>query len=239
MKTLDVALTAVCGALYASVGYLTYLGIFCPVIGVVRFWPSVIVPAIFAVTFRPMIGALGASIGIFISDLMIHGNPLLSLTVGVPANFTCFYLIGTLSRKEVSWSKVIAISSMITAIMSITVYSSYLSQSIPFEAALILISTIIFSFALLLIIGFLRRKWRSFEVASYVGLLIGSLIIGFGVWLFSQFFMLPEVVGGGFKLPLYTSLIWFTWTFITEIPFLVIVCPPILEVTLRVFKWYG
>jgi len=56
MKTLDVAMIGVSAALYAIVGYLTNLGIVSPLVGVVRFWPSVIVPAAFAVLFGPWVG---------------------------------------------------------------------------------------------------------------------------------------------------------------------------------------
>ncbi len=38
MKTLDMIAAGVSAALYAGFEYLTYLEIFTPVIGVVRFW---------------------------------------------------------------------------------------------------------------------------------------------------------------------------------------------------------
>ncbi|MEM3031716.1 MAG: hypothetical protein QXK39_02235, partial [Nitrososphaerota archaeon] len=83
-RSLETALIAINAALYAGVGYMTFLGIFAPVVGTVRFWPVVVIPALFAVVFTPRIGALGAGLGIFISDLVIHGDAVLSLTVGVP-----------------------------------------------------------------------------------------------------------------------------------------------------------
>ncbi|MCD6236123.1 MAG: hypothetical protein J7J94_03950, partial [Thaumarchaeota archaeon] len=95
--SLEASLIAVNAALYAAFGYLTYLGLFAPVFGTVRFWPAVIIPAVFSVLFSPRIGGVGAAVGIFISDMLIHGNPLLSLTVGVPSNFIGFYLIGFLA----------------------------------------------------------------------------------------------------------------------------------------------
>ncbi|MEM4430788.1 MAG: hypothetical protein QXM08_06460, partial [Thermofilaceae archaeon] len=67
-----VALTSLNAALYAALGYASYLGLFAPAIGVVRFWPSVFVPALFAVLFGELVGGLGAAIGIFISDMLIH-----------------------------------------------------------------------------------------------------------------------------------------------------------------------
>ena len=93
----DLALCAMNGALYATVGYTTYLGI---VVFGVRFWPAVVAPATFSVLFGPMVGGVGASIGIFIADMLTHGMALLSLSVGVPANFACFYIIGLLSGQE-------------------------------------------------------------------------------------------------------------------------------------------
>jgi hypothetical protein len=46
-KPLEPVLIAMNAALYAGVGYLTFLGIFAPVVGTVRFWPSVVIPAVF------------------------------------------------------------------------------------------------------------------------------------------------------------------------------------------------
>ena len=107
MEPKDIVLSGICGALYAVVGYLIYvlLPIMAPGIGVVRFWPSVVIPAVFAVLFGPMVGGLGGAIGIFISDTLIHGDPLLSLTVGVTSNFIGFYFIGLISRKSINWKK--------------------------------------------------------------------------------------------------------------------------------------
>ena len=95
MRPILLMMISLNAALYAGIGYLTFLGIFAPIMGVVRFWGiAVVIPAIFAALFGPLVGGLGAAIGIFISDMIIHGNALLSITVGVPANFVMFYLIG-------------------------------------------------------------------------------------------------------------------------------------------------
>ena len=99
MNVRQLTFASICAALYATIGMPTYLGIFAPVFGVVRFWPSVFVPGFFSVTFGPEVGALGAAIGIFISDMLTHGDPLLSLTVCVPANLLGFYVLG----KIASW----------------------------------------------------------------------------------------------------------------------------------------
>jgi len=96
MRTRDVALSAVCGALYAVLGLYTYFGI---TFYGVRFWPAVAIPGIFSALYGGLVGGIGAAIGIFISDVMTHGNAFLSIAVGVPANFLCFYLIGSLAEK--------------------------------------------------------------------------------------------------------------------------------------------
>ncbi|MEM3506462.1 MAG: hypothetical protein QXT31_02255 [Candidatus Bathyarchaeia archaeon] len=235
MKPLKIALTSVCATLYAGLGYLTYLGIFTPVIGVVRFWPVVIVPAVFSMIFGPLVGGIGAAIGIFISDLAIHGNALLSLVVGVPANFICFYLIGFFGNKNFNWKIVSIVSTILSIAIVLIAYNAYIFGTLSYEVMLVFIGTCVFSYLLLLVIGFLKSEWRSYEIACFIGLIFGSLIIGFGVWGFSQFFVLPQTAGGGYKLPFYASLVWFIWTFLTEIPFLLTLGPPIISAIYKAF----
>jgi uncharacterized membrane protein len=241
MKALNAVLISVCAALYTSFGYLTYLGLFTPVIGVVRFWPVVVIPAVFAVLFNPLVGGLGAAIGIFLSDLIIHGNALLSLAVGVPSNFICFYLIGLLSKRSFNWKGTIAASIILFLFPTLITFSLYNFNLIPFEVTLIFVGVTILSCIILLSFSYFKSEWRSYSIACFSGLIIGSLIIGFGVWGFSQFFVLPQSAGGGYKMPIYASLIWFVWTFLTEIPFLLALGPPILSVAYKVFpsfkKW--
>lgn len=227
MRTLDIALISICAALYASIGYLTYLGIFTPVIGVVRFWPAVIIPGVFAALFGPLVGGIGAAIGIFISDMLIHGNALLSLTVGVPANFVCFYLIGYISDKKISWGKFIMLSTLLFIALHVSFVMLINSGLIQHDICIVFIAVVALSYVMLLLISYREREWTGFEIGSFIGLIAGSLIIGIGVWAFSQFFILPT---GDINLPLYAAVIWFVWTFATEIPFLTILGPPILKV---------
>jgi len=167
-KTLMIILTAVNASLYTVVGCLTYIGI---VVFGVRFWPAVVVPAVFSVLFGPLVGGVGAAIGIFICDMLSHGMPFLSLSVGVTSNFAAFYILGHMTRE----------------------YS-------------------------------LKR----YVVAATLSLLVGSAIIGIGVWVWSQFYLLPGAVDVS---PMPTVAAWstFAWTFISEIPFLLILVPPIVE----------
>ncbi|MFB0568979.1 MAG: hypothetical protein ACETV0_05130 [Nitrososphaeria archaeon] len=107
--SLSVALVAMNAASYAVVGVFIFY--FVPLYvggGIVRFWPQVFVPGVFAVVFGPTVGGLGAAIGIFINDMFIHGDALLSLIVGVPANFIMFYLIGFFTKRKLTTFRYLA-----------------------------------------------------------------------------------------------------------------------------------
>jgi len=227
---------AVSGALYGVVGYITYLviPITAPGIGIVRFWPPVVIPAVFAVLFGPLPGGIGAAIGIFISDLLIHGDPLLSLTAGVTSNFVGFYLLGDISRRNIDWTKMIAITS-IALLVGCASLEYVLLTYVSLNAAILFIGLSIASFSIAIAVGYLWPEWRSYGIGSIAGLGAGSTIIGFVVWAYSQVFSLPEVVGGGFQLPIYVAFIWIIWTFATEIPFLIILGPPVLKSVFKAF----
>ncbi|MEM0010420.1 MAG: hypothetical protein QW424_07260 [Candidatus Bathyarchaeia archaeon] len=238
MRSINLTASVVCGVLYGVIGYIIFLftPITTPGIGIVRFWPSVVIPAIFAFLFGPLVGGLGAAIGIFISDLLIHGDPLLSLSAGVTANFIGFYLLGYISRLKLNWIKVISILSVVLLI-SFSILEYILLTYFSLNATILFIGLSIASYAMVITIGYFYPQWRSYSIASVVGLLVGSTIIGFVVWAYSQIFILPAAVGGGFQLPLYAALIWLIWTFATEIPFLIILGPPILKVCLQAFPY--
>ncbi|MEM2995432.1 MAG: hypothetical protein QXI91_05405 [Candidatus Bathyarchaeia archaeon] len=252
MKTLDITLTALNGALYAAVGYVLYavFPFLCPTVGVVRFWPVVVIPATFAVLFGPLVGGAGAAIGIFISDMLIHGDPLLSLSVGVTSNFTGFALIGYLSRKNLDWRKTFlglgigvfvlaTVGYLILTPEAVAGYFSTPQSQMSVEEALwnlfFVLGIFVVSYAIVIAVGYFKSKWRSFGVASVIGLVVGSGIIGIGVWAYTQIFTLPAVIGGAHNLPFYAGLILFAWTFATEIPFLVIMVPPIAEACYSAF----
>jgi len=228
--SLEASLIAVNAALYAAFGYLTYLGLFAPVFGTVRFWPAVIIPAVFSVLFSPRIGGVGAAVGIFISDMLIHGNPLLSLTVGVPSNFIGFYLIGFLAtrwrgRYSATASTLI---QLIPVLGCIATYQLGLLDELTFSLFLG-VSLLILVFTLALSIA--QRKYIGLVAASSIGLMTGSAIIGLGLWGYSQLFVLP--IGGVRNAPLVAALVWFLWTYLTEIPFLHFFLPPLLQAISR------
>jgi uncharacterized membrane protein len=236
MESKDIMLSAICGALYAVIGYLIYilLPITAPGIGVVRFWPSVVIPAIFGVLFGPLVGGVGGALGIFVSDTLIHNDPLLSLTVGVTSNFVGFYIIGLISRKSINWKKTLSISIILVAFLSI-VMGYVLYFYISANASILFTSIVIATYLITVAVGFKWPAWRSYGIGSMVGLGVASALIGIGVWAYSHIFVLPIAVSAISNLPLSTAVIWFVWTFATEIPFLITLGPPILNACYKAF----
>ena len=231
----------ICAASYAVIGRLTDLGIVAPVVGVVAFWPAAVIPAIFAVLFGPWTGGIGAGIGIFMRDMLFHGNALLSLSAGVTANFACFFLIGYLSRTELDWQKIalglgigflfVGLGTSMSTVLLPSESSAF--TGLPPNESLILFFAV--SAGSLVLIGLIVRfwpEWKNYGIASVIGLGVGSTIIGFVLWLFSQFLPLP---GGFSNAPTYFILLWLVWTFATEIPFLMAVGPPILKACFKAF----
>jgi len=235
LRSVEIIASSLCAALYACIGYMTWLGLICPAVGVVRFWPAVVIPAIFAALFGPAVGGLGAAIGIFLSDMLIHGNLLLSLTAGVPANFICFYIVGWLARRKFNPLKATAIGAAILAALTLAVIGMYMQGMLDANVSAVFAVTCIASFAALAVAIKIAPRWSGYHVGSVVGLLAGSLWIGIFVWSFSQVFALPDVVGGGSKLPLYAAAVWTVWTFSTEIPFMLALGPPILDACVRIY----
>ena len=247
LKSIDVTLIAMNAALYTAVGLVIYFvfPIVAPTVGGVRFWPVVVIPATFAFLFGPMVGGVGAAIGIFISDTLIHGDPLLSFTVGVPANLVAFGLIGYLSHKKLDWKKTFLSLGVGVAILATLAYLVITPENVAnyfgvtLEEAFVNISVVlaifVLSYVIAIAVGYARPKWRSFGAASVVGAILGSAIIGVGIWAYTQFLALPAAIGGAANLPYYAGLILFTWTFATEIPFLIIVVPPIAEACYKAF----
>jgi uncharacterized membrane protein len=240
MKTLSVAMAAICAALYALIGRLTDLGI---TFGGVAFWPAAVIPAVFSVLFGPWVGGTGAAIGIFIRDMLFHGDALLSLSAGVTANFAGGFLIGYFARKSPDWKKI----STSIFIGSVTIVAGLLLPTVflPTESEIFTgwpacVSLIVFgvavvaSIAIMLAVAKFWPEWRSYTIGSIIGLGVASLIIALVVWGYSQICWSPQ---GYFKSPIppeFISLI-FVWTFATEIPFVLLLGPPIIKACQRAF----
>ena len=228
-------MTALNGALYAGIGLLTYAGVFAPIVGVVRFWGlAVVVPAVFAALFGAVVGGIGASIGIFVSDMVVHGNPLLSLLVGVPANYVMFHLIGWISSKELS-SRLVNVLLGFGSIFVVLVFAATWYANGRLDAFTTSIFMIFCGLSLILLLAVNRfwPKWRSYAIGSIVGNACGSAIVGAGLWAFSQFFVLP--LNMGYQVPLSAAALWFLWTFSNQMPFLLIFGPPVLNACHKTF----
>lgn len=227
MKTIDVAGLALNIALYVALGYIFYAVI--PIsFGGVRFWPAVIVPAIFAVIFGPLVGGTGAAVGIFISDAIFGNNLLLSLIAGVTSNFVAFYLIGHLAKKKINWTAPTAAYGVLTAIfVAIGVY--FTDLDLLTKASFIGVAIASYIIFLIPVVILRNSKWRSFQVGTVVGMLLGAGIIAATVPPFLNAFL----NGPALTMPLVLSTFFFT--FFTEIPFVLILGPPILAAIYKAF----
>lgn len=237
LRTIDVAMTAVSASLYTVVGYLTNLGIVTPAVGVVRFWPSVFVPAIFAVLFGPWVGGISATIGIFFSDMIYpgHGVAFLSLTVGVPSNFLMFFLIGYIARVNVTQKEVGVGLGACSVIIPLTTYLASI-ELLATDISILFVGVFLGCYVLIALLWIRLPKWRSFWVASVVGNGVGCAWIGLTLWIYSQFLTLPLTFAPFERnAPFYASFLWFVWTFSVQIPFLITIVPPVVKACYQAF----
>jgi len=230
LKPIDITMTITCAVLYTVVGYLSHMGIVSPVVGVVRFWPAVIVPAVFAALFGPWVGGVGAAIGIFISDMTYgHHIAFLSLFAGVPSNFLGFFIVGYLANKNLGWKHLgsgIAGAFIIAFLIGYLYFINVISINIlAIFLAMTMISSII-----IVVAGLKFPEWKSFETGCVAGLFIGSAWIGITLVIYSFFFSLPLTFEPFTRnAPLYAGALWMVWTFCSEIPFMLLLGPPILK----------
>jgi uncharacterized membrane protein len=218
LKTSDVAAMALNAALYIAVGVIFYFVVPVRFEGV-RFWPPVIVPAIFAVFFGPWVGGIGGGIGIFFTDIILGNDPLLSVMAGITSNFALFFIIGFVAQKKTRWKVPTVAYGIVSILMAWLAYV---------YASIFWVGVVVASYIAFLVFTLLSTKWRSFEVGSVTGLLVGSAIIGSMVPLYAYLFTPPgQTPLAAFTLP--AALALFIFTFATEIPFLLVLGPPIIE----------
>ena len=229
----------VSAALYAIVGVLTNMGIVSPVVGVVKFWPAVIVPGIFAVLFGPWVGGTSAAIGIFVSDMVQpgHGIALLSLTVGCTSNFAGFYLIGLISRRNMKWRDILILLTIGSVALTGMISYLFLINQLTLDVLAMFLAVLFASDAIVIGFGLWKPEWKTYGLASVIGLLLGSAIIGFGLLGYSHILPLPLTTGFERNAPLYASFFWLVWTFATEIPFLVTIVPPVVKICYKAFPF--
>jgi len=243
MRASEVVMTGILAALYAVVGRLTDLGIVAPGVGVVAFWPAAVIPAVFAVLYGPWTAGIGAGIGIFIRDMLFHGNALLSLTVGVPANFFGFFIIGFIVQRQLDWRKITLGWVMGVIILGLGIGASTVllpsetsafTQLSAFDSFLLFFGVSAGSLIIIIAVTLLWPEWKNYGVASVIGLGVGSTFIGIFLWVYNQFLPLPGLPEN-FHLPTYFILLYIVWTFTTEIPFIMIVGPPVLKACFKAF----
>ncbi len=145
MKVQEITAAALCAALYAVAKAATA---FIPTPwGIGQFAPGVVVPAFFTILYGPLVGALGAGIGVFVGDLYLSTfgltNPFLSLIAGVPANFIGFYLLGWLMYRWGSWRLFLwaslaglAVGNLIAASVVVFYISTFLGALWPLDVQL-------------------------------------------------------------------------------------------------------
>ena len=225
MKPLHIAAFALNAALYVAAGLL-FSSVVPVSFGPVRFWPQAVIPAIFAVAFGPWVGGFGAALGIFLNDILLNGNPLLSLLAGVTSNFLGFWLVGYISSKKIDWRKSIFGYGIITAILAAI---AYIYTDIVYAGIAILSYVIFIAFALIA-----QKKmlpiWQSYNIGAVIGLLVGSAIIGLMVPVYFGYFAATTV-----PVTLSACFAYFIWTFTTEIPFMIVLGPPILSGIYKAF----
>lgn len=240
LRAYDIAIIGICAAVYAVVGRLTDFGLN---VGGVAFWPAALIPAVFAALFGPWIGGIGAAIGIFIRDMIFHGDPLLSLSAGVTGNFVAFFLIGYITRSKLDNKKIIAsvligsiiiISGILIPTLLLPTESAGFTQLSMMDTILLFFGTVISSLTLIAIITKFIEEWRNYAIGSIIGASLGSLIIAIVVWVYSQIFYSST---GYFKAAIDSSFIpiIFIWTFATEIPFILLLGPPIIKACYKAF----
>jgi len=239
--SLRLVTAAINAALYAGVGALWT--IFPLTVFGVRFWPQVFIPAAFSVIFGPWVGGVGAGIGIFIADVLYgHHDALLSMLVGVPSNFLGFFIIGWLARRDFARTtrRVLLFVSLLIPIV-LAAYGAYIASGASMLTNQVLVVVIgVISVVSILALSVLRNHWAEFEVAASIGLGIGSVIIGLGLVLYSYIFALPAVLGlgnGGLPIPFMYAVT--TFTYISEIPFIVLLTPPVVAASRAAFPSLG
>jgi hypothetical protein len=231
-KTQDIAVVGISAALYAAFGISTagfsFLG--------VGFLPAVIIPAVFAVLYGPWVGGVGAAIGIFIRDMFVHGIPLLSLSAGVPPNFILFFLIGYIAHRSISLKQTLggitiaAISLTAITVAFVSDFVTTLQASVEF-VYIVILSTIIPTMVIIAVVAVRWKEWRSYAIAAVIGQAAGAALLSITVSAVSPFFLsyFGVVYGASTILPI------FVWTFVTEIPFILLIGPPIIKACYRAF----
>jgi hypothetical protein len=186
--------------------------------------------------FGPWVGGISGALGIFIRDMFVHHIPLLSLSAGVPPNFILFFLIGYLAHRNISLKQ--ALVGVTIAAVGLTVPTViFLPDFLKFTGMssevfiLSFASTIILSLVAIAVVAIRWKEWRSYAIGSVIGQAAGAALLSVAVYAVSPFF--PTVFGGSIASWLILPI--FVWTFATELPFILLVGPPIIKACQKAF----
>ena len=131
---------------------------------------------------------------------------------------------------------IIIISGLLLPTILLPSESSGFTQLSTTETIVLFFLTAISSLIIITIITKFLPQWRNYAVGSITGAALGSLIIAIVVWAYSQAFFSPT---GYFKTAIDSSFIpiIFIWTFATEIPFILLIGPPIIKASQKAFPF--
>ena len=92
-------------------------------------------------------------------------------------------------------------------------------------------STILLSIVIIAVVTVKYKEWRSYAIGAVVGQLLGAALLSVTVVLVSPYFLtyFTAPLAATITLPL------FVWTFATEVPFVLLLGPPIIKAAHRAF----
>jgi len=168
--------------------------------------------------------------------MLVHGIPLLSLSAGVPPNFILFFLIGYLAHRSIDLKKtLIFLTAAAVALVVLTVtflpqIESYTGLS-NLELTLVFSFTVILSLVAIAAVSVRWQQWRSFAIGAVIAQAAGAGLLSVTVWAVSPLFL--SYFGKPF--PIVWVLPLFVWTFATELPFIMLIGPPVINACYRAF----
>ena len=118
--------------------------------------------------------------------------------------------------------------------MALPLESGGVSKISPSDAILLFFAAVTGSILLIVAIAHFWPEWKNYGVGSVIGLGIGATIISIAVWIYSQLFFSAS---GYFKSPLPSTFIpvIFVWTFASEIPFIILLGPPVIKACYKAY----
>ena len=162
---------------------------------------------------------------------------LLSLSAGVPPNFVLFFLIGYIAHRNISLKQAIAgiAISAVALLIPAVILLPDLSLLTGLSAEWLLLAfvlTVILSLSIIAVAAVRWKEWRSYAIAAVIGQAAGAGLLSVTVWAVSPYFLsyfISGPVSATFVLPI------FIWTFATELPFIILVGPPVIKACYRAF----